>query len=119
MSGYRQQGFDPNASSGAGAPMRPFNWVQWLGVALIVVGIALSIAMIGAGLDVAWLQSFRHVPSVVPILLGVVLINSRRHPGTDPAPELAPARQRWLIIIVAICAAVLGVATVIEFSGAN
>ena len=46
------------------------------------------------------------------------MISSRRHPNVDLAPELAPARRRWLLITTALCAVILGAATIIAFSGA-
>lgn len=119
MAGYRSSSFDPNASPRGGAPTRPFNWVQWVGVALIGIGTALLLAMIGADLGVAWLSSFGHAPAVFPILIGNLLIYSRRNPVPDLAPELAAARKRWLLITVAVLAVVLGIAAVITFSGAN
>jgi hypothetical protein len=118
VSGYRQSSYDPNAYERAGAPMRPFNWVQWTGVGLSAIGMLLAVAMIGAGLGVAWLAPFRNVPAVIPIVVGSLLINSRRHPATDPAPELAPARKRWFTIILVICAIALGAAAVIDLTGA-
>ena len=99
--------------------MRPFNWVQWFGVAMLGAGIVLAIAMIGAAFDVAWLKRFLYVPAVVPIVVGNLLIYSRRYPG-DSVSELQRTRnQRLLIITVAICTAILGAAVAIQFSGAN
>ena len=118
MSGYRQSSYDPNAFERMGGVMRPFNWVQWIGVAMFGVGVALLLAMIAGGLGVASLERFRHFPAVFPIIVGQFLIYSRRHPSHDLAPELAPARRRMLIIIVAICTAAIGAAAVIQFSGA-
>ena len=119
MSGYRTSTFDPNASARGGQPLRPFNWVQWSGVAMLVVGIVLLLAMIGASIDVPWLQRFRHFPAILPILIGQLLIYSRRQPYVDPAPELQRTRnQRMLLITVAVIAAVLGAAAAIQFSGA-
>ena len=118
MSGYRQHGFDPDAYAQPGPPVRPYNMVQWIGVGLGAAGLALSTLDIGAQFE--WLPRWIDDPSpwsFILLLLGVVLINSRRHPATDVAPELAAARRRWLIITVTICAALLGVATAIDLQG--
>ncbi|WP_310467868.1 hypothetical protein [Sphingomonas sp.] len=118
MSGYRQHGFDPNAQEQPGPPLRPYNSVQWTGVALAAAGLTLSTLDIG--------RQFGLLPRVIDdpspwsfilLLLGVALIYSRRHPATDIAPELAAARRRWLIIVVTICAAILGIAAAIDLQG--
>ena len=119
MSGYRQSSYDPNAYEPWGRPMRPYNAVQWVGVAIVVLGIVLFLAMIAGDLGVASFHRFRDAPAVIPILVGNLLIYSRRHPATDPAPELAPARKRWFTIIVLVCAIVIGGAALIEYTGAN
>ena len=49
---------------------------------------------------------------------GIFLINSRRHPYVDEAPEQQARNRRMLLITIAICTAVLGAALVIEFTGA-
>jgi hypothetical protein len=118
MSGYREHGFDPNASERLGRPLRPFNWVQWTGVALAVLSVAINLGYLGS--QAGWIPKWIGTPVIAttPLVFGVVLINSRRETVTDPAPELAEARRRWLIITVAICAAVLGIATVLTFKGA-
>lgn len=118
MSRYRRSSYDPNYYGQAGCPMRPFNWVQWAGVALEVAALAIYLAFLAG--EIGWIRPLISTPVVATVLLfpGILLINSRRHPTVDHAPELAGARKRWLLIIVAICTAVLGAALVIEFSGA-
>jgi hypothetical protein len=116
MSGYRQQSYDPNAYERQGPPLRPFNWVQWTGVGSGLLGATLYVAYFaGRG---GWMPEFLDSPMIgFPFLmLGVVLVNSRRHPAPDPAPELAAARKRWLLVIVALCTAILGAAVAIQFS---
>ena len=116
MSGYREYSYDPNAYERQGPPMRPFNWVQWTGVGSGLLGAALYVAYFAG--RVGWMPEFLDSPMVgFPFLmLGVVLVNSRRQTITDPAPELAAARKRWLLIIVALCTAILGAAVAIQFS---
>ena len=120
MSGYRQDSFDPNAFEQQGRPLRPFNWVQWTGVGIASIGIALSTLHLAGwiGWTPHWVDD-PSPPAFIWLLLGVVLINSRRQPATDLAPELASARKRWLIIIVGLCAVILGAAAAIELTGAN
>ena len=119
MSGYQQHGFDPNAHEEPGPPLRPYNWVQWTGVAIAGVGMALfAIYLAGrVGWIPQWIEGLSPALWVL-MLVGAILVNSRRQPGTDLAPELASARRRSLIITAAICAAILGVAAVVELQGA-
>lgn len=119
MSGYRTSSYEPDTSLGrGGAPMRPYNGAQKLGLAVMLVGLALDLAYFAG--RIGWIRPPFGNPmlAIAFILPGILLINSRREPAVDPAPELAAARKRWLIITVAICTAILGAATVIAFSGA-
>ena len=119
MSGYRQSGHDPDFTHRMGQPLRPYNGWQWLGVVFAIAGLAIALVYFAERLG--WIPTL--IDSTAPVLglvlAGVVLINSRRQPATDPAPELAAARKRWLVIIVAVCAAILGLAIAIDFLGAN
>ena len=119
MSSYREHSFDPNAYQEQGRPMRPYNWVQWAGVGLGVLGLVLY-AVYFAG-RFGWTNELLDTPmfGFASLMFGVVLINSRRHPAHDVAPELAAARKHWLIIILAICALIIGAAIVFELTGAN
>jgi hypothetical protein len=117
MAGYRDRStYDPHASPNYGRPLWPFNWVQRTGVASGVLGLALY-ALYFAG-RVGWSPLVLDTPmfGLPPLIIGVSLINSRRQELTDPAPELRSARQRWMIIIIALCALILGAATIIEFT---
>lgn len=119
MIGYRDRsGFDPGAYERTDPPLRPFNWVQWTGVGFVVLANAGLIAYFAgrAGLIPEWIDS--PVPVIVLAPLGSVLVNSRRRPSYDPAPELASARKRWLIIIVGLCFVVFGAAIALDFTGA-
>ena len=118
MTGYRESNFDPYAGpSNQGPPVRPYNWVQWTGVALILAAVLLDVAFVGG--KVGWWRKVLDTPSIAISLplFGVALINSRRQPVTDPAPELAAARRKWLAIVVAIAAVVLGIATIFAMKG--
>ncbi len=117
MSGYRQHGFDPGAFEQPGAPLRPYNWVQWTGIALGSVGMALTLLHFAGRAD--WIpQLVEGRPPFLLLIVGVVLINSRRAPSTVTTPEQQARNKRTLVITVAICAIIFGIAAAIEFSGA-
>ncbi len=67
-----------------------------------------------------WLPVALGMPSIAiaPLILGIAARQFSPPPRHDPAPELAAQRRRWLIVIVAICAVILGAALVIDFKGA-
>jgi hypothetical protein len=118
MSGYREHSFDPNAGERrSGPPMRPFNWVQWTGVTFVVIAVAIDIAYAGSAFG--WWPKVLKSPafSTTPLIFGMMMIASRRQSVVDPAPELAAARRRWLIITVAVCFVILGVATIFAMKG--
>ena len=118
MTGYRQHSFDPNAGVlEQRPPVRPYNWVQWTGVALVLAAVVLNVIFVGG--SIGWWPKVLSSPSIAISLplFGVALINSRRQPSTDPAPELAAARRKWLAITVAIAAVILGVATIFAMKG--
>ena len=119
VSGYRQHSFDSNAFEQPGPPARPFNWVQWIGAIFAVVGIGMFFAYAAGRLG--WIPQLLPGPTLGTslTLVGIVLINSRTQPVHDPAPELAAARERWLVIVTIICVAVLGGAAALEITGAD
>lgn len=118
MSGYRQSNFDPNAYQQPGAPLRPYNWVQWTGFALGIVGMGLFLVHIAG--KIGWIAPpiGYSAAGLIPLLLGSALINSRRAPSTLVTAEQQARNTRTLVITVAICAVVLGLAAIIEFTGA-
>jgi hypothetical protein len=117
VSGYREHNsFDPNAYQRRGAPLRPFNWVQWTGVGIMIAGALLVAAYMLGRFEVIPLITDDIAPFVMLMPVGSVLIGSRREGVQDPAPELAAARKRWLLIVVALCTAILGAAVAIQFS---
>jgi len=113
---YRQSSYDPLATSVGGKPLRPFNWVQWTGVGMVALGVALTLAMLAGEFGIPWLRPLRHAPVTMPMLIGVLLVNSRREPVPDSAPELAAARRKWLAITVAVCGVILGAAAVLSIA---
>ena len=81
MSGYGQHSFDPNAYERPGPPQRPYNRVQWLGVALGSVGAVFALA--DFAVKFGWIDGRFDPGTGVTVALcaaGVILINSRRAP---------------------------------------
>ena len=119
MTGYRQSGFDPNAFEQAGRPLRPFNWVQWSGVALGMAGIVLSTLHLAGrfGLVPPWIDDSSPW-SLILIIVGVVLINSRREPSTLAGSEQLEKNRRVLLVTALVIVAILGAAALIDSLGA-
>ena len=117
MTGYREHSFDPYAYEQPGPPLKPYNWVQWSGVAIGSVGAALiTLNLLG---KVGWIPQWVDDPSpasFVLLVVGMVLINSRRGPAVQVGSEQLAKNRRTLLITVAICAAILGIAAVVEFA---
>ena len=119
MSGYRQHGYDPHAYEQPGAPLKPYNMVQWSGVAIGGVGMVLITLDVLAklGWTPRWIDDLSPAPFVL-LIAGLVLVNSRREPSALVGSEQLAKNRRTLLITAAICAVILGAALVIEFSGA-
>ena len=119
MAGYREHSFDPFAYEQAGAPMRPYNWVQWTGIAIGTIGILINVVYVAGSLG--WMPKLIGSSSLgLPaIVLGIVLINSRREPSTQAGSEQLAKNRRVLLITTAIVVAILGAATVIDLLGAK
>ena len=114
MTSYRRHSYDPNVFEQPGRPLRPLNWVQWTGVAMEVIGLCLFLSHLAGKLGwIAPVGGFQF--GFVPMILGAILVNSRREPGTLVGSEQLARNRRVLLITVAICAAVLGAALVFEF----
>jgi hypothetical protein len=118
MSGYREHSFDPNAYEQPGRPLKPYNWVQWTGVAFVGLGLVGYLAYAADRLGWVSLGLDNASPLIALPLIGVSLINSRRDPGTQVGSEQLEKNRRVLLITVAVLAAVLGAVAVIELSGA-
>ncbi len=118
MSGYRQHSFDPNAFEQPGRPLRPFNWVQWTGFALAMVGLAINLVYFAGRLG--WIAPLLDStsPAFLLLIVGAVLINSRREPSTLEDSEQLRKNRKVLFITLGVCAVVLGIAAAIEFTGA-
>ena len=119
MSGYREHSFDPNVYDQPGPVLKPYNWVQWTGVAMMAAGA--GIFLVEAAGKLGWLPRSIVDAGFAPVsvmLIGSVLVNSRRAPGTPIEEQQRARNKRTLLITLAICAAMLGVAAIIEFTGA-
>ena len=119
MTGYREHSFDPNAFEQPGPPLKPYNWVQWTGVAIVSVGAVLVTLDVLA--RIGWTPRWIGDPSPAPFMLlivGTLLVNSRRAPGVQVGSEQLAKNRRTLIITAVICAVILGAALIIELSGA-
>jgi uncharacterized membrane protein len=111
--GYRQTSYDPASYERYGPPLRPFNWVQWAGVGMMALGLAVGLAFIAGYFGLIPFRLKSPAPITGFVVIGSLLINTRRQVLADPAPELAAERKRLLIITTALCVVVLGAATVI------
>ena len=116
---YRVDNFDLNEPQELGRPLRPFNWVQWSGVGLATLGGLAILAYFGGKLG--WIPHWIDEPTPGPfmaMMVGSLLINSRREPLPGVSEEQLRRNRKMLLITVAILAAVFGAVLVIEFSGA-
>ena len=118
MSGYRQHSFDPNAYEQPGPPLKPYNWVQWTGVAIAVVGAALiTLDLLGRfGIVPRWIEDTSPAPFML-LVVAMFLINSRRGPARQVGSEQLGKNRRLLIFAVAISAAIIGTALVVASQG--
>jgi len=100
-------------------PRRPYNWVQWTGIVLLWLSLALLLASIAADLGVAWLAPFRHADRVffLPWLIGILLVSSRREP-IDEATAETLARHRRLALLFMLAGSVLVAITLYLLKGA-
>jgi hypothetical protein len=115
MSSYRESSYDPYAYEQPGRPMRPYNWVQWLGVALIVASIA-ALLVYFAG-RAGWIAPLiKEVQlSTALAIVGSILVNSRREPGTQVGQEQLRRNRKVLLITILVCVVVFGAAALIDF----
>ena len=119
MTGYREHSFDPNAFEQPGPPLKPYNWLQWSGVAVVIAGAAVIFAEWFGKLG--WIPRWIEDAGVAPVtfmILGWVMINSRRGPSTLVGSEQLEKNRRILIVTGIAVAAIAGIAAFIEFSGA-
>jgi amino acid transporter len=121
MAGYRQHSYDPNTYERPGKPLRPYNWVQWVGVVICSLGaigcllyIANEIGLIDLGLK-------EPGPFIALPMIGIFLVNSRREAGTPMTGEQIE-RQRKIAFIVlgaALVAGAIGFAVAYSSKGAH
>ena len=117
MSGYRDESsFDPNAYQRPGPPMRPYNWVQWSGFALALVGTAIFLAYLAG--RAGWIRNPLEspTPGVGFLVIGSILINSRREPASGPIRTTS--RRTLVVIALALAAFAIALAALLYFKGA-
>jgi len=120
MNGYRDRSsYDPYAGPSYGRPLRPFNWVQWTGVAVAVAGIVFEIAYLAS--QAGWMRKFADTPTIGSslVLLSIPLINSRREIIAPVAEEQRRRNRRVLLITLAFVVPVLVAAAAIDLLGAK
>ena len=108
MAGYRDTaGYDPYVYDRPGRPMRPFNWVQWIGVGIGCVGAALvTLDVLGR---LGWIpQLIGELPpsTVMLLVIGVSLVSSRREPATQMVRSEQLAKRAIGLGVRASCAIV-------------
>ena len=103
MTRYQQGSFDPNGVDNP-APLRPFTAVQWIGLAILVLGaLALLVYILGrTGMIPKVIDDPIPLASLMP--LGAVLMNARRQ--TAPCNPEVLRRRRIIIVILALVIAV-------------
>jgi hypothetical protein len=119
MSGYRgRQSFDPNSGGDYGRPMRPFNWVQWTGVALGAIGVIFALAFLLGEMGILpKLPAGSPQPFFSLPVIGMLLVNSRREPGPVVEEEQRQRNQRVLLITTLIVVPILIAAAAFSLLG--
>jgi hypothetical protein len=118
MAGYREHSYDPSAYEQPGRPLRPYNWVQWTGLAFALLGLVGYVAYAADRFGWIHLGLDSPTPFISLPLIGVTLINSRREPGTQAGEEQLARNRKVLLVTVAVLVAIGAALLVIEFSGA-
>ena len=116
MPGYRQHGFDPGHWEPMGPPLKPYNWVQWTGVAFAALGIVGYLAYAADRLGWISLGLGSPAPFISLPLIGVALLNSRREELTEEKRDEYREKLRrrtYIALAVALVAAAIGFAIAI------
>ena len=114
MTGYRQHSFDLDAYDQPGPPLKPYNWVQWTGVAIIAVCLVVELVYFAGRFG--WIEPlFEKSPrAFLFVIVGITLINSRRAPGTPIDEEQRDRNRHTLIVTAVICTVILGLVALVE-----
>ena len=103
MSGYRTHGYDPYFREQMGRPLRPYNWVQWIGISLVGAGFILILADYAARFG--WIDD-RFDPSGLATLalcvVGAILVSSRRAPPKTVGEEEHRRDARLTLVMFAL-----------------
>jgi hypothetical protein len=118
MSGYRQSSFDPNAGGAYGRPLRPFNRWQWIGVGLVVAGIAVMIAVMAGSFGLVPKSAEDILPMGTSLsLIGALLVNSRRE-MLSPEETAAQRRKNLMGAVVGLAVSLILLAAILISKGA-
>ncbi|QNM83896.1 hypothetical protein H8M03_06200 [Sphingomonas sabuli] len=118
MSGYRRHSYDPNVYDQPGKPLKPYNWVQWTGVAFAMLGLAaFGVHLAGA---IGWIDPVLDEPTFAFLfsLIGALLINSRREPGTPVGSEQLARNRKVLLVAIGVLAVLFAILLALQLSGA-
>ena len=114
MAGYRDRsGFDPMAGGSYGPPLRPYNWVQWVGVAIGLLGIAIILVYLGGRVGVIPTLLDSPSPGFALPMIGAMLVNSRRQ-EVPLSPETK--RRNTIVLAIGLAVCVAAAALVIIYS---
>jgi hypothetical protein len=114
VSGYREiSSYNPREPR-PGAPARPYDRVQWIGVGVGSLGLFVLLADIAGRFG--WIPKPFDDPSALITaftVLGTVLVSSRRGPAPDLSDPEVAARRRWALAGALVLAALIGAAIAI------
>ena len=114
---YRESSFDPMASPRYGKPLRPYNWVQWIGVGFTVVGLLTFLAAAAGKIGWIALDTRDWLPMATGFCaLGTALVSSRRE--VLSSDTRTPSRRLLAIIAIGLVAFAIGLTAALYFKGA-
>ena len=119
MTGYRDStSYDPYAYERPGPVTRPYNWVQWTGVAIGTLGIALGLLHIA--IEWGWVRTLPDPGSgfISLAFIGSTLVISRRESSPDGVVRTT-SRRTLIAIALGLVAFAIGLTAVIYFQGAK
>lgn len=114
---YRQSSYDGLAAMQPGAPLRPFNRVQWAGVAFGAAGLVFFLAHLAGrigGIEI----KVGSTAALACMVIGTLLIHSRREPPRLWTSEDRARSRGKLVLALILAAALVGLGTSIAFQGA-
>ena len=116
--GYRDTatGYDPNAYERPGPIIRPYNWVQWTGVAIGTLGMALG--LLHLAVEFGWVRAPDPGSGFISLVfIGSLLIGSRREPASDGVVRTT-SRRTLIAVAFALVGFAIGLTALLVFQGA-